>query len=93
MRRERLSAKERTVFDLLAGSAPHADLLELRRASDTALWWKLLDYGICRENEVRSAAHISALQTVLTRPAESAPRTWAVAACKSGGSGLRVAEE
>ncbi len=84
---------ERTFFDLLAGVAPHADLLELRRGNDAELWWKLLDNGICREADIRTAAHVSALQTVLTRPADHAPRTWAVAACRSKTSGLRVAEE
>ena len=84
---------ERTVFGLLAAAAPHANLLELRRANDTELWRKLLDNGICRETNIRTAAHVSALQTMLTRPADQAARSWAVAACKSGGSGLRVAED
>jgi len=84
---------ERTVFGLLAAAAPHADLLELRRANDTELWRKLLDNGICRDTRVRAAAHVSALQMVLTRPAETVSRPWAVAAGKSAGPGLRVAED
>jgi hypothetical protein len=84
---------ERTFFGLLAAVAPHPNLLELRRANDDVLWSKLLGDGVCRETDVRMAAHVSALQTVLTRPASSEPRTWAVAACKTKHTGLRVADE
>lgn len=84
---------ERTVFGLLAAAAPHTDLLALRRADDSALWWKLLDAGTVRNRAVRDAAHVSALQTVLTRPADASARTFAVAACKSRGAGFRVAED
>ena len=84
---------ERTFFGLLAAVAPYPDLLELRRANDDELWSKLLGDGVCRETEVRTAAHVSALQTVLTRPATSEPQTWAVAACKTNHTGLRVADE
>ena len=84
---------ERTFFGLLAAVAPHTDLLELRRANDDGLWSKLLLNGISRETNVRTAAHVAALQTVLTRPAASVPRTWAAAACKTKHTGLRVADE
>jgi hypothetical protein len=84
---------ERTLFGLLAAVAPHPDLLELRRSNDDELWSKLLGDGVCREAQVRTAAHVSALQTVLTRPPASESRTWAVAACKTKHTGLRVADE
>jgi hypothetical protein len=84
---------ELTFFGLLAAVAPHADLLELRRADDDGLWSKLLVNGVSRETVVRTAAHVTALQTVLTRPAANVPRTWAVAACKTKDKGLRVADE
>lgn len=84
---------ERTFFGLLAAVAPHTDLLQLRRGNDAELWLKLLDNGVCRETEIRTAAHISALQTLLTRPVSNVPRTWAVAACRSKSTGLRVADE
>lgn len=84
---------ERTVFDLLAAAAPHTDLLQLRRAGDAELWRKLLDAGVRRERDVRTAAHISALQAILTRPPDTALRPWAVAACRSRASGMRVADE
>lgn len=84
---------ERTMFGLLAAAAPHADLIELRRANDNELWHKLLQQGICRESSVRTAAHLSALQTVLTRPTETVARPWAIAACKSSEPGFSVAED
>ena len=84
---------ERTFFGLLAAVAPHNDLLELRRASDDELWTKLLDNGVSRHRDVRSSAHVSALQTILTRPAEQPARGWAVAACKTTRKNLKVAEE
>ena len=84
---------ERTVFGLLAAAAPHSDLLVLRRASDTEWWWKLLDHGVCRETDIRAAAHISALQTLLTHPVANATRSWSVAACRSRAGTLRVADE
>jgi len=84
---------ERTFFGLLAAVAPHSDLLELRRGNDDELWMKLLDNGVRRDTDIRTSAHVSALQTILTRPADSAPRSWAVAACKTKRSNLRVADE
>jgi hypothetical protein len=84
---------ERSFFALLAAVAPHPDLLELRRSNDEDLWLKLLVNGVSRERNVRTAAHVSALQKILTRPATSVPRNWAVAACKTGHTGLRVADE
>jgi len=84
---------EQTLFGLLAAVAPHPDLLELRRGNDDELWSKLLNSGLSRETEVRSAAHVSALQTLLTRPTGSVPRSWAVAACKTKHTGLHVADK
>jgi hypothetical protein len=84
---------ELTLFAFLAAVAPYPDLLELRRGNDEDLWLKLLFNGVSRDRNVRSAAHACALQTVLTRPAASMPRSWAVAACKTRQTGLRVAEE
>lgn len=83
---------ERTLSALLAAVAPHPDLLELRRSSDEDLWLKLLVDGVSRDRGSRTAAHVSALQTVLTRPAAGVPRAWAVAACKTRHTGLRVAD-
>ncbi len=84
---------ERTFFGLLAAVAPYPDLLVVRRGDDHDLWRKLLGDGISRHSGVRKAAHMSALQTVLTRQAAGVPRRWAVAACRTARPSLQVADE
>lgn len=84
---------ERTFFGLLAAVSPYPDLLVLRRGDDHDLWRKLLVDGVSRDTGVRRAAHMSALQKVLTRQAANVPRRWAVAACRTTRPGLQVAEE
>lgn len=68
------------------------ELLTLRCASDGELWSKLLTSGTSREQQVRRAAHITGLQTVLTRSSMPA-RQWAAAACAARAPSLRVAED
>jgi hypothetical protein len=84
---------ERTLFELLAAVSPHPDLLVIRRGDDRDLWQKLLVDGISRDTGVRRAAHMSALQTILTRTATSTARSWAVAACRTRHPGFQVADE
>ncbi len=84
---------ERTFFDLLVAVSPYPDLLVLRRGDDHDLWQKLLVDGISKDAGVRRAAHVSALQTVLTRQAAAGPRRWAVAACRTTHPELHVADE
>lgn len=68
------------------------DLLGLRFRRNTAMWRKMLTAGTSAETVVRSAARITALHTVLTRPvAESYPRVSA-AACKIPTPSRSVAE-
>lgn len=84
---------ERTFFGLLSSVAPHRDLIELRRGNDRDLWLKLLVDGISRDTDVRAAAHMSALQTMLTQPSKHAPQSFPVAACRTRRPGLKVADE
>ncbi|MEX2496309.1 MAG: hypothetical protein WD448_09485 [Woeseia sp.] len=88
---ERLA--ERTLFRVLATAGMRADILMLRCGSDSELWSKLLSSGTSRENEVRRAAHISALQAVLTRAATPERKKWAAAACALRSPSLRVADD
>jgi hypothetical protein len=82
---------EHTFFHLLAVAGHRADLLCLRAQHDTQLWRKLLANGLSKEKDTRVAAHISALQYMLTRqPGQTA---WRAAACASPDPGLRVAED
>ena len=82
---------ERTIFHILAVAGHRSDLLVLRAQHDAEIWQKLLDNGLSNETETRHAAHISALQTILTR--QPAPAAWSAAACASRNPALKVAEE
>ncbi len=82
---------ERTIFHILAVAGRRSDLLVLRAQHDTDIWQKLLDNGLSNETETRHAAHISALQSVLTR--QAATPAWSAAACASRNPALKVADE
>jgi hypothetical protein len=82
---------ERTIFHLLAVAGPRSDLLVLRARHDTGLWTKLLFVGLSQQAMARNAAHISALQYMLTRQPGAA--AWQAAACASRNPALKVAED
>lgn len=84
---------ERTFFRLLAEAGDRNEVLVLRCATDTELWTKLVQSGVSRESQVRRAAHISALQSVLTGASMPGGRKWAAAACAVRNPTLRVADE
>lgn len=84
---------ERTFLHVLSLAGTQQDVLVARAAADTELWTKLLDFGISRENVVRHAAHISALQCVLTSAAVPASTRLANAACAVRPPALRVADD
>lgn len=84
---------EQTFFHLLVSVAAHGDVLQLRAAHDHELWRKLLDDGVNSEETIRRAAHVSALQVVLTQPQYKRRQTWALAARSMNSPGLRVADE
>ncbi len=82
---------ERTLFHLLAVAGHRSDLLVLRAQQDTKLWQKLLSAGLSEETTSRNAAHISALQHILTRPPDTA--AWRAAACATRHPTFKVAED
>jgi hypothetical protein len=84
---------ERTFFRVLATAGARADVLTLRCATDAGLWAKLLASGVSREKQVRRAAHISALQSVLTRSSMPDRKRWAAAACAVKAPTMKVADE
>jgi hypothetical protein len=65
----------------------------LRCGSSSELWAKLLAGGVSREKGVRSAAHISALQSVVAHASMPDRRKWAAAACAVRTPTLKVADE
>ncbi len=82
---------DRTFFHILAVAGHRSDVLVLRARDDTELWKKLLFIGLSQEATARNAAHISALQYILTR--QPATAAWQVAACASRDPARKVAED
>ena len=83
---------EHTLIQLLNLATVNHQLLVLRLESKTELWQKLLDSGVHQQLEVRRAAHISVLQTVLTQPERTGRIVWASAACRTAVPRMRVAD-
>jgi hypothetical protein len=84
---------EQTFFRLLVSVAAHGDILQLRAAHDHELWRKLLNDGVNRQSAISKAAHLSALQAVLTQPQHKKRQNWALAARRMNSPGLHVADE
>jgi hypothetical protein len=84
---------ELTFFRLLASVAAQGSAPVLRHAENRELWSKLLDQGVSVRAGIRTAAQLSALQTILTRSTKQRPPAWARAARSSGRRGLRVADD
>lgn len=84
---------ERTFFQVLTSAGARSDVLTLRCQSNAELWTKLLECGVSREQQVRRAAHISALQSVLTRASMPERRKWAAAACAVRTPALSVVDD
>lgn len=84
---------ERTFYNLLASVVAQGSVPELRNAHDQDLWRKMLDIGTSTKATIRRATHLSALQSVLTRPGNPRQPVWARAARTLKRPGLRVAED
>lgn len=82
-----------TYFELITLTRQRDDLLSLRQTPNSDIWSKLLVDGVRAEPHVRSAAHIAALQTMLSGYPAANAATWPVAACKTTYPGLHVADE
>lgn len=84
---------ELTFFRLLDAVRSSGDVPLLRCGHQHDLWRKLLGSGVSRDETIRQAAQVSALQAVLTDPPGNRKDTWSLAARKLRAPGLRVAEE
>lgn len=84
---------EQTVYQLLVCASTRRDLLQLRCPGDSRLWTKLLQSGVSPDRELRLAAHLTALRTVLQNPPQRSSQTWASAACASRQPVLQVADQ
>ena len=84
---------EKTFCQLLAQVRAAPDLLTLRLGNDEKLWSKLLADGISPDRKLRDAAHLTALQYVLTKSDTPVVKRWPVAARSADSPGLRIADD
>ncbi len=82
-----------TLLHLLQRTADRTDLLRPREAGNSEFWRKLLGPGLSSEPGIRTAAHLSALQSMLTVGRVAQYRDVRAAACKTRSPALRVAEK
>jgi len=82
----------RTLWRLLQQTCRRNDLLQPRLAGSDVFWDKLLGPGLSSEAPVRSAAHLAALQSILTEDPVAQYRPIKAAACSTLVPSLRVAE-
>lgn len=83
---------DNTLIQILGFASGHQELLVARLEKHSDIWRKLLDSGIHHRVDVRRAAHMSVLQTVLTQPDHSSREVWATAACRTALPLLKVAD-
>jgi len=86
---ERLAAP--TLIDLL-GRVTTMSIIEPRFANDELLQSRLLGTGSCREPDLRAAAQIGVLQTILTRGPSARYGRLAAAACRMPDAASKVAD-
>ena len=77
---------------LLQRTAGRHDLLQPRLAGSEEFWTKLLGPGLSSERDVRKAAHLTALQSILTEDPTANYRPLKAAACSTLAPSLRVAD-
>jgi hypothetical protein len=82
-----------TLMSLLQRAADRADLLRPRYAAKLEFWRKLLGPGLSSEPGIRKAAHLAALQSMLTIDHVAQYHDVRAAACKTRHPALRVAEK
>jgi hypothetical protein len=83
---------DRTLLRLLQQTCGRNDLLQPRCAANDDFWFKLLGPGLSSEAQVRHAAHMAALQSILTEDPVAQYRPMQAAACNTLVPTLRVSE-
>lgn len=79
-----------TLLRVLRRAAEDQDLIGPRSAGDTDFWHRLLGAGLSSEQDVRRAAHLCALQTMLTSREATVGYRLRAAACYSSVPTLAV---
>lgn len=87
---ERLAAS--TLMDLIARALEDPTLLAPRMADNTELWDRLLTAGVSNRRQLRLAARVATLQTVLTQSPVRTDRLLRAAACKTPAARVRRSE-
>jgi hypothetical protein len=82
---------EHTLLRLLQQTCGRNDLLQPRFASNDEFWTKLLGPGLSSEAQVRNAAHLAALQSILTEDPVAQYRPFKAAACSTLLPSVRIA--
>ena len=80
------------LIDLLQSAGRRGDLLSPRFAGQTEPWSKLLGPGIGSRPAIRTAAHLSVLQSMLTSATTTEPRALRAAACRSAVPAFKTAD-
>lgn len=83
----------RTLMELLRRVVRCDHILEPRLADNSDFWRKLLNAGVSPERDVRVAARLCALQTMLTQSPAAIYRRLPAAACNMPMPAMRVAEK
>lgn len=84
---------DHTLIQILNSATSNPDLLVLRMEFKAEIWTKLLYSGVHQHLEVRRAAQLSVLQTLLTHVDRTSQVSWATAACRMRAPALKVADE
>ena len=81
-----------TMLQLLQQAIGRRDLLQPRFPGNEKFWSKLLGPGLSSERDVRIAAHLAALQSVLTEDPASRYQAIRAAACSTAVPSLQIAD-
>ena len=79
-----------TLLSVLQCGVEHQGLIGPRLPDNSIFWQRLLGPGLSSENDVRRAAHLSAMQTMLTRVDTIRAQRFRSAACYSSTPSLEV---
>lgn len=81
-----------TLVTLLQRSASRGDLLQPRLAADSEFWRRSLGPGLSSDLKVRHAAHVTALQSLLTDDPVVNYRRLKSAACRNAAPSMSIAD-
>jgi hypothetical protein len=77
------AVSDRPLLDLLQHASSATDVLVPRRAGDVAFWQRLLGPGVSSQPDIRAAAQLACLQSVLTSVPAPGRDALRAAACRS----------